>query len=222
MNEIIFILITLLSLSLPMIASMFGYTALTSCAVFLVMITLIFTSYIIEVFGHSTSSAICFFAAIFLTTDILGEKYGHKKALKTVSITVLANIIFVSLGLLITQLIPIENSNINSAISTFFTFIPRILIAGILAYAISQSIDVHLFALYKKYTKGKHLWIRNIGSTIISQFFDTIIFILLAFYGVLNNSILIDLFITTYIIKSLIALLDTPFCYIGKYISNKN
>lgn len=212
----------ILALILPMIASRFGYTTLNACAVFLLMTTLIFAGFIVEIFGYATSAAVTLFAAIFLVTDIIGEMYGHKKAFKTVIITIIANTLFVIFGLLLTTLIPIEQSSLTEAIKVFFTFVPRVLIGSIVAYAISQTIDVYIFKIYKTYTKGKKLWLRNIGSTAISQFFDTFLVVIIFFYGILPINIMFEIFLTTYIIKVIIAILDTPFCYIGRYLARKN
>ena len=70
------------------------------------------------------------------------------------------------------------------------------------------------FDLWKKYTKGKYLWLRNNASTIVSQAIDTVIFVLVAFLGVYNNDELWDMIWMTYIIKLGVAILDTPLVYL--------
>ena len=81
-------------------------------------------------------------------------------------------------------------------------------------------LDVHLYMLIKKcLPSDKFLWLRNNAATMISQLFDTIIFTCIAFAGVFSNGVVLQLCVTTYLIKILIALLDTPFLYIAKKIS---
>jgi len=79
------------------------------------------------------------------------------------------------------------------------------------AYLISQHHDVWAFHFWRDKTKGKYLWMRNNASTMVSQLLDTSIFIVLAFYG---NAPILTMIGSQYLIKVLIALCDTPFCYI--------
>lgn len=215
-TEVIFIGIILIALAIPMVAARFGYAYVNAATIFLVMTTTIVTGHIVSLFGFATSAGVILFAAIFLSTDIISELYGHKKAYQTVIMTFLANIFLVTIGFLATQIAPFSPNPVSEAIVTLFTFIPRLLFGGLIAYAISQSIDVYLFALYRRYTGRKKLWLRNLGSTIISQAADTAIVVSIAFYGILPN--LWTLFLTTYIIKIIVALLDTPFCYLARYL----
>lgn len=90
----------------------------------------------------------------------------------------------------------------------------RIVLASLVAYLISQNWDILVFDKLKKKTKGKHLWLRNCASTMTSQGLDTIIFITIAFYGVLP---VIPLIIGQYVVKLIIAAIDTPFLYAVKW-----
>lgn len=78
------------------------------------------------------------------------------------------------------------------------------------AYLISQHHDVWAFNFWKKKTKGKHLWWRNNASTLVSQFLDSVIFVFIAFYGIFD---VVPLIIGNYVVKIIIALVDTPFMY---------
>ena len=89
-----------------------------------------------------------------------------------------------------------------------------------IAYVVSQNLDVKIFMFLKR-KYPKHLWLRNNAGTMISQFVDTIIFITIAFYGTNSLEVLISLIIGQYIVKWIIALSDTPFLYLIKYIYNK-
>ncbi len=91
----------------------------------------------------------------------------------------------------------------------------RIVAASMVAYLISQLHDVWAFLFWRRVTAGKHLWLRNNLSTIVSQFLDSIIFITLAFAGTVANAVLVNMIISQYLVKIILVLADTPFCYLA-------
>jgi len=95
---------------------------------------------------------------------------------------------------------------------------PRIVIASMITYLISQHHDVWAFHFWKEKTRDKDLWLRNNASTIVSQFIDSVLFISLAFYNVFP---ILPLILGQFIIKIIIALLDTPFIYISVWLINR-
>ena len=96
----------------------------------------------------------------------------------------------------------------------------RIFIASIIAYLITQNFDVWFYHFLSKLTKGKYLWLRNCGSTTTSQLIDSLVFFSIAFYGVLPNWIEVAIF--GFIVKAIIALLDTPFIYLTYKVKPKS
>ncbi len=159
------------------------------------------------------------YGTLFLVTDSLGEKYGLKDSKKAVYIgffSLLATVVIMQFSI---WFIPNINDFSHNAIVTIFSVLPRIALASLTAYIVSQLIDVHLFLKIKKLLPDdKYLWIRNNGSTLFSQFIDTSIFVPIAFLGIYDNDIVFSIFITTYAIKVIVAFLDTPFVYLIKYI----
>ena len=85
--------------------------------------------------------------------------------------------------------------------------------ASMIAYLSAQLVDVRLFHFWKKLTKGKHLWLRNNGSTILSQLLDTTLVVGVLFFGVKSTNQMVDLIIDGWMFKALCALLDTPIFY---------
>jgi len=163
------------------------------------------------------------YGSIFLATDILNEIYGVKEAQKSIYIGFFALLTFT----LITQvdLHYISNSSdfAGEAMKTLFTITPRVCFGSMFAYFISNMLDVYLYMLIKKcLPSDKFLWLRNNSATLISQFFDTIIFTCIAFVGVFQKEIIFQLCVTTYLLKIIIALLDTPFLYIAKRIKTED
>lgn len=162
------------------------------------------------------------YGTLFLVTDALNEKYGIKDAKKAVYIgffSLLATVIIMQMALLFT---PSEYDIAQGSLKTIFDLVPRIALASLTAYIFSQLLDVHLFQKIKsRYPGNKYLWLRNNGSTVISQLIDTLIFVPIAFIGAKGfpMEIIDDIFWTTYIIKVLVAFLDTPFVYFIKRIN---
>ncbi|MGG3999730.1 queuosine precursor transporter [Anoxybacillus kestanbolensis] len=162
------------------------------------------------------------YGTAFLVTDILSEKYGKKEAQKAVWLgffTLISLTIVMQIALLFK---PHASDFAQPALETIFGLLPRIALGSLLAFVISQSLDVHLFHWFKKkFPRDSQLWIRNNGSTMISQLIDTLVFTSIAFLGVFPLHDWIQIFMTTYVLKWIVAMLDTPFVYFAKKISPK-
>jgi hypothetical protein len=96
---------------------------------------------------------------------------------------------------------------------------PRIILASFIAYLLSQTHDVWAFHFWKKLFRGRHLWLRNNISTASSQLLDTVVFISVAFLGIMPVGQLIA---GQYVVKLGIALLDTPLVYLLVWLIRKN
>jgi uncharacterized integral membrane protein (TIGR00697 family) len=176
----------------------------------------------VKVFGMVTALGNVIYSSLFLTTDILNENYSKKEAQKAVWIGFFVLISVAILMQITINFIPDESDFLSEHITAIFVFLPRIVVASLTAYLISQSFDVLLFANLKKIYKGRFLWFRNNFSTITSQFIDTIIFTLIAFVGIFSWSIILQIFITSMIMKIVISFGDTPFIYWAKNLYHKN
>lgn len=109
--------------------------------------------------------------------------------------------------------VPHESDILSPHIAAIFGFFPRIAFASVVAYLLSQNYDVWIYALLKKRHKEKLLWLRNNISTITSQFIDNVAFTLIAFVGVFSWGVMLEIFVTSMILKIIISLLDTPVVY---------
>ncbi|WP_226579199.1 queuosine precursor transporter [Halobacillus litoralis] len=171
----------------------------------------------VEIFGLQATLGNIIYGTAFLATDILNEKYGKNDARKAVWMgfsTLIILTIIMQFALLFT---PGENDLAQPAMETLFGLVPRIAMGSLAAYIISQYFDVFLYTKLKsKFPNDRYLWLRNNGSTMVSQLLDTAIFCLIAFYGVYPTDIWLEIFLTTYIIKFIVAALDTPFFYMAK------
>ncbi len=171
---------------------------------------------IIELFGFTTSLGNISYGAIFLTTDILSERYGEKEARKAIVLSFFTLLIFTLSMSLFLKYIPSSIDTTNDALKVVFDFLPRITIASLINCILSQLIDAKMYKILKE-RFGK-LWVSNNGSTIISQLLDTVLFVLIAFGGVIPVVDMIEMGITTLLFKVIIALLDTPFLYYVTHI----
>jgi len=181
---------------------------------------------ITTLFGISVSVGIFITPLLFLITDIVEEVHGRK----TVNYFIIGGCISLFLVLLYTlffvNLSPNERYLYNEEYKIIFGSSVRMIIASIISFFISQTHDALSFDYLKKKTNGKALWLRNNISTIISQFIDTSIFMMIAFYKLTPKftlSFIIELIIPYYLFKVLFAFLDTPFVYLGvKWLKIKN
>jgi uncharacterized integral membrane protein (TIGR00697 family) len=174
----------------------------------------------IAVFGPFVVPAgVIVHATTFLITDILCEFHGKKIAQQALWSGFIASILLV---MAIQMAIAAPSAPFWSGQAAFDSTLNstgRIVFASLIAYLISQNWDVFIFDLIKTKTNGKHLWLRNCASTMSSQGLDTIIFITIAFHGLMPVAPLI---ISQYAIKLLIATMDTPFLYAIKWAKEKN
>jgi uncharacterized integral membrane protein (TIGR00697 family) len=106
--------------------------------------------------------------------------------------------------------------SIHAATATLFNYSPRFVLGSLLAYLISQRVDVYVFHYIKARTQGRHLWLRNNLSTLISQALDTVIYGLVVWWGVVDLEVAMALALSKYFFKVLIALIDTPFIYLAR------
>ena len=151
----------------------------------------------------------------FLVTDIISELYGKRKADQVVISGLIASV-FVSLLVLLANAVPQTSWSpvSNETFSTVFGLNGPAVFASMLAYLSAQFIDIRIFHFWKKKTNGRHLWLRNNGSTIASQLVDTgAVLLLLCSFDVIAWERFGGLLVNGVLFKMLIALLDTPLFY---------
>lgn len=171
----------------------------------------------VELFGVMATLGNIIYGTAFLATDILNEKYGRKEAQKGVwlGFTALLSMTLIMQMALWFQPHPFDFA--QDSLETIFGLQVRIAAGSLTAYIISQYFDVWIYHMLKKaFSKDNQLWIRNNGSTMISQFVDTLIFTTIAFLGVFPFKEWLMIAFSTYFIKWIVAAIDTPFMYIAK------
>ena len=160
------------------------------------------------------SAGILPYPLTFLVTDLISELYGQKKANLVVFsgfISSLFVLLFLWLG---GQFNSIQSSIVDDVTyNSVFRNAWRLIAASMVAYLIAQFIDVRIFHFWKKLTNGKHLWLRNNGSTIASQLVDTSLVICILFVGVWKPDQIISAIFDGWMFKMLMAFIDTPIIY---------
>lgn len=160
------------------------------------------------------SAGILPYPLTFLVTDLISELYGQKKANLVVFSGFIASLFVLLFLWLGGQFNAIPESLVSDSIyNSVFRNAWRLIAASMIAYLFAQVIDVRIFHFWKKLTNGKHLWLRNNGSTIASQLVDTTLVICILFVGVWNSDQILSAIIDGWLFKMLMALLDTPIIY---------
>ena len=214
MNLLISISYLLISFFLTILCyKKFGNIGLYIWMCISIIICNIQTIKISELFGFVISLGNISYGSIFLTTDILSEKYGEKEATKAINLSFCSMLVFTLFMWIFLKYEPSSVDTSQKALETIFNYIPRITIGSMVAYYISQNIDTRIYQFLKK--KYNRIWISNNISTFISQIFDTLLFVTISFFGTISNHDMIELIFTMILFKFIIAILDTPFIYIA-------
>ncbi|REK64344.1 MAG: hypothetical protein C6P35_12670 [Cohnella sp.] len=171
----------------------------------------------IEIFGIVATLGNTIYATIYLTTDLLNEKYGEKEARKAVwfgFFTLVMSMILMQMAL---KFVPQQSDISQEALETIFGLMPRLALGSLTAYFVSQFLDVRLFSKLKKAYPGRNqLWIRNNGSSLLSQLVDTLVFASIAFAGVYSWSVWWQIVLSTYLLKFIVSAASTPVIYAAR------
>jgi len=220
-NNLIYFLWILVDLSLLLAGFMlWGKYGVTAMIASNVVIMNIFVLKGITLFGLDATGGNVLYASIFLGTDIISEYYGPGEARKAVFIGFFISIFFLIASRFILLFEPAAWDLYHPAMKQLFTPVWRITAASMAAYLLSQNCDVVCYEWLKRKLPD-HLWVRNNGSTWISQIIDTGVFCMAAFAGVYEVKIISGIVLSTYILKIIVAAVDTPFIYLSKVIVRK-
>ena len=166
------------------------------------------------------------FASTFLVTDIISELYGKKEAQRAVNLGILTSVVFVVFSQWWLLYTPAGTDFAMPAMKTVFSNTPRLMITSMLVYAVVQRFDVWAYHKWWNFTekrfgnREKYLWVRNNGSTLLSQFLNDLLFTFGAFWGIHDMKTLMSIVFSSYVIFIVTSLADTPYVYIARRIHN--
>lgn len=158
-------------------------------------------------------AGVLFFPLSYVFGDVLTEVYGYARARKVIWVGFIGVIFASIISFIIVELPPAPGWEGQEAYALIFGQVPRIVIASLIAFFTGEMINAYVMARMKIWTKGKHLWSRTIGSTIVGQGMDSLIFYPVAFYGIWENDVIITVMISNFLIKVSWEAVLTPVTY---------
>lgn len=195
---------------------LFGKKGLYGIIIFNIILSNLQGPKLTVIFGMETSLGVILYSSIYFATDLLSEKYGRKEAQGAVLLGFIISVIMVMMIFISLLFLPSETiyaKNVHDAMRVLFNFTPIFVFGSLFVYLITQSVDIWIFHFIKDKTNGRHLWLRNNASTILSQGLDTILYALIVWAPLVGFWKALSLAMSKYVIKILIALIDTIFLY---------
>jgi len=155
------------------------------------------------------------FPVAYMLGDVITEIWGYRTARKAILLAFFCNIFVVictQIGVWLPSPEYLEGT--ASAYDTVFSYVPRIVVASLVGFLLGELSNAWIMVKIKAKTKGRFLWVRTIGSSMIAYVFDTVPFVLIAFLGVLSTRDLLLMIAFQYVMKlSIEALCGTPLAY---------
>lgn len=158
-------------------------------------------------------AGILFFPVSYVIGDILTEVYGYARARRCIWAGFGALLFMAFMAWVVVALPPAESWQGQAAYEQIFGQVPRIVFASIIAFWAGEFVNAYVLARMKIWTRGKHLWSRTIGSTVVGQGVDSLLFYPLAFYGVWDNQTLLVVLVTQWVLKVSWEVILTPITY---------
>lgn len=174
----------------------------------------------VDILGISSTLGNVLFASNFLATDMLTENYGYKEAKKGVKFGIFSVIVFMIVTQVALLFTPNSQDVAQGSFELLFGFVPRISIASVAMFALSNIVDIRLYEWLRKKSNGKKMWLRNNLCTIISNGGENFLFYLIAFGGIMDMGTIFLVAASATIIEVVVALCDTPFLYLSKKVKD--
>jgi queuosine precursor transporter len=168
---------------------------------------------LIGVFGLVLPAAVVVFPISYICGDVLTEVYGYRMARRVIWLGFLCNLLAVA-AIYLGGILPAAPFwQDQGAYEAILGYTPRILVASFLAYLVGEFANSYVLARMKVATDGRWLWSRTVGSTLVGQGLDSLVFILLAFAGTIPLGAMISAVVAQWLVKSAYEALATPLTY---------
>lgn len=175
---------------------------------------LIGASKVAHVGGFTFGAGVLFFPISYVFGDVLTEVYGYARSRKVVWAGFVAMIFASFMSWFVLALPPAEGWPHQQAFETVFASTPRLVLGSLIAFCAGEFCNSFVLAKMKLWTDGKYLWTRTIGSTIVGEAVDSLLFYPIAFYGIWSDKLLLTVLVSNYFIKVGWEVLITPFTYL--------
>ncbi len=159
------------------------------------------------------SGAQLLFPLTYIFGDVFTEVYGYSASRRAIWLGFFASGLLAVMGIVTVALPPAPDWPNQKAFATVFDFVPRLVIASLVAFWCGEFANSLVMAKMKILTSGRHLWTRTVGSTVVGQAVDTFVLMIIAFGGSLNASLITNLIVSGYLGKVLYEVLATPVTY---------
>lgn len=225
-NELLFLGQTVIGLAFTLFAFRLGRHWIYGFIAVCIVLANLFVTKQIRLFGLAATGGNVVYGAIFLSTDLLAEHHGKKAAREAVFVGFFVALFYMVMSQFLLAFVPSSDDwGAAEGMRQIFAVAPSIILASLTAYLVSQLHDVWAFHAIREKTKGKFLWLRNNASTWISQLIDSAVFSSLAFLILprimagseyaLPVGTVAQIALSTYLLKLLVAAIDTPFIYLS-------
>ena len=177
---------------------------------------------LVNAFGMEMTLGNILFAMTFLVTDILSENEGKDSANLSVIVGIATCIMFILVSQSWMLYTPSPNDWAQPHFRAIFTNTPRMMIASLVVYAIAQVFDVWMYHTWWRLStrlcgdSSKYLWLRNNGSTLLSQLLNSVLYTFFAFWGTYDFDTLLNIILSSYVIFIVTSLADTPVLYLSR------
>lgn len=227
-NEVLLIFSVVMIYGVVLLAyRLFGKAGLYTMTAITTVLANIEVLILIDGFGLEQTLGNVMFASSFLITDILSENEGKRSSAKAVWLGVFTSAIMLLLTQYWLLYTPAQQDWVFPHIRAIFSTTPRMLLASFVGYVVSQRFDVWLYHRWWDFTTKKtgsrerFLWLRNNGSTLVSQMVNTVTFTLIAFAGWYDTKTLLSVMGSSYVIFIVTSLADTPVVYLARAMKHK-
>ena len=186
---------------------------ITALFVAVLLISNIVSTKILKLGPFTFDGGTILFPLSYIFGDILTEVYGYKRARRVIWLGFFSALLMSAVVIIVGKLAPAADWPFQEDYMNILGLTPRIVIASLVAFFAGSFSNSFTLAKMKIWTKGKWLWTRTIGSTIIGEGIDTVLFVLIAFAGVFSWPLVVSVIISNYIFKVLVEVLITPITY---------
>jgi uncharacterized integral membrane protein (TIGR00697 family) len=191
-----------------------SYDFLLAAFVAVLLISNIASSKILLLGPFTFDGGTILFPVSYIFGDVLTEVYGYRRARRVIWAGFFATALMAGVLALVGRLPAAEGWSHQAAYDAILGLTPRIVAGSLIAYWAGEFSNSYLISRMKVWTRGKFLFLRTIGSTLVGEGVDTLLFVVIAFAGVLPGSLLVSIIVSNYIFKVLFEAAATPFTYL--------
>jgi uncharacterized integral membrane protein (TIGR00697 family) len=187
--------------------------AITALFVAVLLISNVASSKMVQIGPLAFDGGTLLFPLSYIFGDILTEVYGYKRSRSVIWLGFAAALLMSVTFIVVGKLPPAEGWPNQAAYDAILGLTPRIVLASLVAYLAGEFSNSFILAKMKVWTRGRHLWARTIGSTVVGELVDSAIFVMVAFAGTMPGALLMTVAVSNYVFKTLVEAAFTPVTY---------